>query len=87
LLKREKGYIPFVLSIRVPLVPTLSEQSDMNQPRVIDYNVIYGHDCSMELVATAARQRVLLVTDSQLWEKYGTRFAPLEPQVVMTQTM
>lgn len=59
----------------------------MNQPQAIDYNVIYGHDCSAELLDTAARQRVLLVTDAQLWEKYGARFASLDPQLVLTHSM
>jgi len=59
----------------------------MNQPPSIDYDVMYGHDCSTELVADAAGQRVLIVTDSQLWEKYGGRFNSLDPQLVMTQTM
>jgi glycerol dehydrogenase-like iron-containing ADH family enzyme len=59
----------------------------MNPPRAIDYDVIYGRDCSSELLSLAANQRVLLVTDPQLWEKYGSRFTPLQPQVVMTRTM
>jgi hypothetical protein len=48
----------------------------MNPPRAIDYDVIYGRDCSSELLSLAANQRVLLVTDPQLWEKYGSRFTP-----------
>ncbi|MFO0013626.1 MAG: iron-containing alcohol dehydrogenase [Planctomycetota bacterium] len=59
----------------------------MNQRRSIHYDVVYGRDCSSELVALAANQRVLLVTDPQLWDKYGERFAPLDLQVVMTRTM
>lgn len=59
----------------------------MNQPRAIHYDVVYGRDCAGELVASATDRRVLLVTDPQLWDKYGARFAPLDPQVVMTRTM
>lgn len=53
----------------------------------IHYNVVYGKNCASDLVAQVANQRVLLVTDQLLWEKYGDRFAALEPQLVMTQTM
>lgn len=59
----------------------------MNRPNTIEYDVVYGRDCSKELVAMAANQRVLLVTDPQLWDKYGSRFSALDPQVVMTRTM
>jgi len=59
----------------------------MIDPRSIQYDVVYGQNCSSELVALAADQRVLLVTDPLLWEKYGARFAALDPQLVMTRTM
>jgi glycerol-1-phosphate dehydrogenase [NAD(P)+] len=59
----------------------------MNPTRTIEYDVVYGHDCSTDLVALAANKRVLLVTDPQLWNKYGSKFTSLQPQVVMTKTM
>jgi glycerol-1-phosphate dehydrogenase [NAD(P)+] len=59
----------------------------MNQQRSIQYDVVYGRDCSRELVSVATNQRVLLVTDPQLWDKYGPKFASLQPQLVMTRTM
>ena len=59
----------------------------MNQQRYIKYDVVYGHECSADLLALAADNQVLIVTDPQLMEKYGARFAPLNPQVVMTKTM
>jgi len=59
----------------------------MNPTRTIEYDVIYGRDCSAELLALAANHRVMLVTDPQLWDKYGSRFTPLQPYVVMTRTM
>lgn len=59
----------------------------MNQQRTLQYDVVYGRDCSNELLAIAANSRVLLVSDSLLWDKYGSRFTSLQPQVVMTRTM
>lgn len=59
----------------------------MNPQRSIQYDVVYGHGCSADLLALAANNRVLLVTDPQLLDKYGAKFASLQPQVVMTKTM
>jgi glycerol-1-phosphate dehydrogenase [NAD(P)+] len=59
----------------------------MNAQRSIQYDVVYGRDCSNELLESAANRNVLLVTDAQLWDKYGPRFASLHPQLVMTRTM
>jgi len=59
----------------------------MSRVRTVQYDVVYGRDCSAELVAAAAGRRVLLVTDPTLWTAYGNRFAALEPQLVMTRSM
>lgn len=59
----------------------------MTVHRSIEYDVIYGQNCSAELVDFASGQRALLVTDPVLWEKYGSRFAQLAPSLIMTRTM
>lgn len=59
----------------------------MSRERTVHYDVIYGPDCSAELVAAAAGRRVLVVTDPTLWGKYGSRFAALDPRLVMTRSM
>jgi glycerol dehydrogenase-like iron-containing ADH family enzyme len=59
----------------------------MNPPGSIHYDVVYGQNCASELVSLADNQRVLLVTDALLWEKYGPQFARLDLQLVMTRTM
>jgi glycerol-1-phosphate dehydrogenase [NAD(P)+] len=59
----------------------------MSKHDQIQYDVLYGNDCSSELVALAEGSRAILVTDALLWQKYGARFAALSPQVILTETM
>jgi|688.fasta_scaffold00033_24 glycerol dehydrogenase-like iron-containing ADH family enzyme len=59
----------------------------MTARRSIQYDVVYGQNCSSQLVDLASGQRTLLVTDPVLWEKYGQRFSQLDPSVIMTRTM
>ncbi|MBX3419921.1 MAG: iron-containing alcohol dehydrogenase [Pirellulaceae bacterium] len=59
----------------------------MTSKNSIEYDVVYGQNCSGELLELARGKRVLLVTDPRLWELYGSRMEPLQPQLVMAQTM
>lgn len=59
----------------------------MLKPGEIDYDVVYGRRCAAQLPSLADGKSTLLVTDPLLWEKYGSGFKSLNPQLVMTRTM
>ncbi|MBM4074025.1 MAG: iron-containing alcohol dehydrogenase family protein, partial [Planctomycetes bacterium] len=59
----------------------------MSTQSSIHYDVVYGQNSAADLISEVKDQRVLLVTNPFLWEKYGSLFSSLEPRLVMTKSM
>ncbi|MCX7970220.1 MAG: iron-containing alcohol dehydrogenase [Negativicutes bacterium] len=55
--------------------------------KTVEYCVVYGEDLSGQLAAEVRGQQVLVVSDEQLWPRYGGALAALDPLVLMTRTM